>query len=161
MYEFQIGFWDILPLFSANRKASGQESRGMQYWLEVRHMWTRSGCHSSDWNKRPGGSDVLHKIHCGSFCFHHAGVLMSPFSLESDAEFMKNVPNYLLMIPSPHFLCFPFLQHLLSRIWIFWIFPEILCFLHYFCTILYCLTFGEVFSAPPCDSLYFFISTHI
>lgn len=37
--ELQIDFWDI-PLFSANRKASEQESRGMQYWFEVRCMWT-------------------------------------------------------------------------------------------------------------------------
>ena len=81
---------------------------------------------------------------------------MSPFSLESDAEFMKNVPNYFLMILA-HFLCFPFLQHLLSRIWIFWIFPEILCFLHYFRTILYCLIFGEIFLSP---TFRFFVFLH-
>lgn len=70
----------------------------------------------------------------------------------------KNVPNYFLMIPSPHFLCFPFLQHLLSRIWIFWIFPEILCFLHCLHTILYCLTWRNFLS--PTFWLFVFLHFH-
>lgn len=65
------------------------------------------------------------------------------------------------MIPFPHFLCFPFLEHLLIGFWTIWILPEILCFLSIsiFCHI--ALLFGEIFSTLPSDSLDAFISFHL